>query len=456
MEASGKIRSRAISPLELTRICLERSHRLQPSLNAFITVCDKSALEQARQAEREILRGAWRGPLHGIPVALKDNIDTAGIRTTAASAVFEARVPSADAAVVERLRAAGAVILGKLNMYEFAASPESYWGDVHNPWSADTEAGPSSSGAGAAVASGCCFAALGTDTGGSVRIPASFCGVVGLKPTFGRVSTRGVVTGSTSLEHLGPLCRSIGDARVVLEAIAGYDPASENSLPLPWAKTRGEETQFQSQPTFALVGSSISSGLDPEVELVVAAALASLEAYAARHEKVVEVPRYMDVIQGLVAEDLALHAPLMKTSSRLYQPRLRANLQAALARGADGVGYVNTRRTLWELRQGADNLFPAGVDVLAMPTWKYTPMTLEGRRALRDTAAARYFMHDLWNTQPFNVLGLPALSIQCGFTAAGLPVGLQLVGRWGADLALLDFAEQYERRHRWRARWPAL
>src|SRR5208283_2726193 len=236
VELAPRLRRKEVSPLELTRACLDRIEKQNPTLNAFITVMAESALAEARAAEAEILRGEWRGPLHGIPVALKDLIDTAGTRTTAASAVFEHRVPIEDAEVVRRLRQAGAVILGKNNLHEFAyggSSLVSFFGDVHNPWDNAHIAGGSSGGSAAAVAAGLCYAAIGTDTAGSIREPAALCGCVGIKPTYGRVSARGVIPLSWSLDHVGPLAATVADAAVVLQAIAGYDPLDLRSADVP-------------------------------------------------------------------------------------------------------------------------------------------------------------------------------------------------------------------------------
>src|SRR5579863_9177178 len=235
-ELAPRLRRKEISPVEATRACLDRIEKLDPALNAFITVTAESALAEARQAESEILRGEWRGPLHGIPLALKDLIDTAGTRTTAASALFERRVPAEDAEVVTRLRRAGAVILGKNNLHEFAyggSSLVSFFGDVHNPRNAKHVAGGSSGGSAAAVAAGLCYAAIGTDTASSIREPAALCGCVGIKPTYGRVSARGVIPLSWSLDHVGPLTSSVTDAALVLQAIAGYDASDICSADVP-------------------------------------------------------------------------------------------------------------------------------------------------------------------------------------------------------------------------------
>src|ERR1700719_3385437 len=232
-ELGPLLRRREVSPVELTRACLDRIEKHNPVLNAFITVTAESALEEARAAEMEISHGQWRGPLHGIPIALKDLIDTAGTRTTAASAVFEHRVPTDDAEVVRRLRQAGAVILGKNNLHEFAyggSTLVSFFGDVHNPRSVGHIAGGSSGGSAASVAAGLCYAAIGTDTAGSIREPAALCGCVGIKATYGRVSARGVIPLSWSLDHVGPLAATVSDAAIVLQAIAGYDSADITSV----------------------------------------------------------------------------------------------------------------------------------------------------------------------------------------------------------------------------------
>src|SRR5580704_1049511 len=236
VETSELLRKGKLSPVELTKKCLAQIEKLNPTLNAFITVTAELALTQARAAEAAILRGRWRGPLHGIPLAVKDLIDTAGIRTTAASAVFKDRVPAEDADVVRRLKNAGAVLLGKQNLHECAyggSSMISYYGEVHNPWDPARIAGGSSGGSAAAVAAGLGFGAIGTDTAGSVREPAAQCGLVGIKPTFGRVSTRGVIPLSQSLEHVGPLARTVSDVAVLLQAIAGFDSGDKNSVEAP-------------------------------------------------------------------------------------------------------------------------------------------------------------------------------------------------------------------------------
>src|ERR1700675_3407776 len=235
-ELSRKIRDREISPVELTHHCLVLIEKLNPALNAYITVTAESALDRARFAEREIFSGDYRGPVHGIPIGLKDIIDTAGVRTTAASALFKDRIPTEDAEVVRRLRAAGAIIVGKQNLHEFAyggSSMISFFGEVHNPWDISRITGGSSGGSAASVGAGLGFAAIGTDTAGSIRLPAAYCGVVGLKPTYGRVSARGVIPLSWSLDHVGPIAKSVYDAAIILQVLAGYDADDPASIDTP-------------------------------------------------------------------------------------------------------------------------------------------------------------------------------------------------------------------------------
>ncbi|MGH9896784.1 MAG: amidase, partial [bacterium] len=223
-------------PVELTQACLSRIEALNPILNAYVTITADDALTRARELEAERQRGQWRGPLHGIPIALKDLIDTAGVKTTAASAVFADRVPSDDASVVQRLKEAGAVILGKLNLHEFAmgvTSVQSHFGAVHNPWRRDRVAGGSSGGSAAAVAAELCYGALGSDTGGSIRLPAAYCGIIGLNPSYGRVSMHGVIPLSWSLDRVGPMCHTVADTALLLQSIAGYDPNDSASIDAP-------------------------------------------------------------------------------------------------------------------------------------------------------------------------------------------------------------------------------
>src|SRR5215471_19328232 len=267
-EASKLIRSKRVSPIELTQACLARIERLNPKLNAFITVTGDSAVAEARAAETEIQRGHWRGPLHGIPIALKDLFDTAGVRTTAASGLFKDRIPAQDAEVVRRLKASGAVLLGKLNMHEFAyggSSVISYFGPVRNPWSLDHIAGGSSAGSAAAMAADLCYGAMGSDTGGSIRQPSAYCGTVGIKPTYGRVSTRGVIPLSWLYDHVGPMTRKVAEAALMLQVLAGYDPDDITSADVPvpdYTAALKEKTPLR----VGIPRAYFYEKLDPEIE----------------------------------------------------------------------------------------------------------------------------------------------------------------------------------------------
>jgi aspartyl-tRNA(Asn)/glutamyl-tRNA(Gln) amidotransferase subunit A len=278
-QAADLVRRKAASPVELVAACLKRIDQLNPKLNAFITVSAEPALAAARELESEAHRGKFRGPLHGVPVALKDNIDTAGIRTTGASELFKDRVPTEDAEVVRRLKNAGAIILGKLNMHEFAlggTSAVTYFGPVHNPWALDHHPGGSSGGNAAAIAADLCFGSLGTDTGGSIRIPASYCGLVGLKPTNGLVSNRGVIPNSWTFDTVGPLCKTVQDAALLLAVTAGYDagdPTSANAPVSDYARAIGMRTAklrlgIPRTPYFDNLDSEIAKAIQAAVEVL--------------------------------------------------------------------------------------------------------------------------------------------------------------------------------------------
>ena len=441
VELSLRLRRKEISPAELTRACLDRIEKLNPTLNAFITVTDESALAEARAAEIEIARGEWRGPLHGIPIAIKDLIDTAGTGTTAASAVFERRVPTEDAEVVKRLRRAGAVILGKNNLHEFAyggSSLVSFFGDVHNPLNTAHIAGGSSGGSAAAVAAGLCYAAIGTDTAGSIREPAALCGCVGIKPTYGRVSARGVIPLAWSLDHVGPLAATVGDAAAVLQAIAGYDPLDVGSADVPASDYVSALREGTKTLRVGIPRAHFYDDLDDEIRAAMEKALAVIATLVGEvREMQIEVSSDRTV---QAAESFAYHADNVARVPELYQPetlrRIRSGEKISAAE------YILRRRELDLERRRARNIF-AKVDVLVTPT---TPIAAPAIADLKkDPAALRPAeLILLRNTRPFNVCGLPAISVPCGFTKSGLPIGLQIAGpHWREDL-VLRLAHAYE------------
>ena len=347
-EASDLLRRKQISPVELTTSCLARIEQLNPTINAFITVMHDSALDQAREAEEEILAGNWRGPLHGIPIGLKDLIDTAGVKTTCASALFAERVPTEDAEIVRRLKNAGAVLIGKQNMQEFAwggTSTSSYFGPVHNPWDVDRIAGGSSGGSAAAVATGMCFGAIGTDTGGSVREPAAFCGIVGLKPTYGRVSTRGVFPLSPSLDHVGPLCRNVVDTALMLEAIAGYDKLDPTSVDLP-VDSYANALNMKTKPRIGIVRRPFFDDLDPDIEHAMDEALKQLGNLSSDVIEI-DLPPTPAAVQA--PEVYAVHSKYFATSPELYGRWMQERLEQAAA--IDTVAYVEARQELDRVRR---------------------------------------------------------------------------------------------------------
>jgi aspartyl-tRNA(Asn)/glutamyl-tRNA(Gln) amidotransferase subunit A len=451
-EASGQIRSGKISPVELTRACLDRIERLQPRLNAFITVLADQALAQARELEAEAHAGKWRGPLHGIPIGLKDLIDTAGVKTTCASAVFANRVPAEDAEVVRRLKRAGAVLIGKQNMHEFAyggTSVRSHYGAVHNPWNLDQIAGGSSGGPAAAVAAGLCFGALGSDTAGSVRQPASYCGLTGLMPTYGRVSTRGVVPLSWSLDHIGPLSRTAADAALLLEAIAGYDPLEPTSVD---QQVESYATLMLAKPRplrLGIVRRFFFEQLDPEVESAVNAAIDVLRKLTA-DVRDVELPP-VPALPILAAEAYAVHEPYITKSPELYEPETRERVKQGAT--VTAMAYIEARRELDRLRRAAGSVF-ATVDVLITPTTPTPPMTIDEATGRQAPALGRDVLAR--NTRWFNVFGLPAVSIPCGFTRSGLPIGLQIAGPRFAEGRVLALAHAYQQATQWHTRRPTL
>jgi aspartyl-tRNA(Asn)/glutamyl-tRNA(Gln) amidotransferase subunit A len=452
--ASELVRARRVSPVELTNACLARIERINPLLNAFITVTAPQALADARAAEADIAKGRRRGALHGIPIALKDLFDTAGVRTTAASAVFADRVPSEDADVVRRLKAAGAVLLGKLNMQEFAygdTSAQSHFGPVRNPWNRELVSGGSSGGSAAAVAAGLCYGALGTDTGGSIRQPAAYCGIVGLKPTFGLVSTRGVVPLSWSLDHVGPMCRTVADTAVLLQMIAGYDPLDSNSLagtPPDYVRAM---RRMVARLRLGIPRLPFYENLDPEIEQAVNEALQVLRRLTASvHD--VELPRYVTIpVAG--TEAYAFHAPYFTKTPELYQPLTRRRLQAGST--VTAAAYVEGRRELDRLRRAVGEVFST-VDLLVTPTTPISPITIQEGVNDPGTPPAGGVPLSLRNTQPFDIYGLPSISVPCGFTRSGVPIGLEISGPHLGEPVVLALAHAYEQATDWHRRSPSL
>jgi len=452
-DAAKLIRSGALSPVELTRAYLERIDRIDGQVNAFITVTEDRALQQARESQAELARGVWRGPLHGIPIALKDNMDTAGILTTAASELFSERVPSEDAEVYRRLKDAGAVLLGKLNMHEFAyggSSAITHYGPVHNPWNLDHIPGGSSGGSAAAVAARLCCAALGTDTLASIRLPAAFCGTVGLKATHGLASIRGIIPISESLDHVGPLSRTVADSALVLQAIAGYDPRDVVSI-------RSE------LPTYADALYRVTSGLrlgiarepyydrlDPDIEAATNRALIVLSELTANMRDVtLPAPPNFAVI---LAEAYAYHEEYLNVAENRerYDP---VTLERILAAGEFAMTeYVEARRELALVRHAIADVF-ADVDLLVTPTCPVLASTIADAEIPATASGAESTVR---NTFPFNLYGIPTITVPCGFSRTGLPIGLQISGPHLGELSMLALAHAYEQATSWHLERPGL
>jgi len=458
IEQAGRLlRRKEISPVELTELCLARIERSNPHLNAFLTVLSDPARRQARAAERELRRRRWRGPLHGIPVALKDNFWTRGVRTTAGSKILAGFVPDRDSRVAHRLARAGAIVLGKTNMHEFAygiTSENPHYGPVHNPWAHDRISGGSSGGSAVSVASAMTFASVGTDTGGSIRIPAALCGIVGLKPTFGLVSVEGVVPLAPSFDHAGPLARTVGDVCIMLEAIAEGNRGR--------AKRPHHRTLHRRRPRRFRVGwpqHYFFERLDPEVRQLVEAAVKQLASLGARVEEVslALLARSVDHATTLiVAEASYYHESQGYYPARAaeYGEDVRGHLQWGHELRA--VDYLRSLAGRREVEEDFNRAFEQ-VDVIVAPTSPIpappigaTEIRVAGER--ETTVRAEL----LRMTRPANLTGLPAISVPCGFTRDGLPVGLQLIGPRWSEARLLAIALAYEEATDWHKQHPIL
>jgi aspartyl-tRNA(Asn)/glutamyl-tRNA(Gln) amidotransferase subunit A len=446
-EAADLVRKKKVSPVELTKACLARIGRANPTLNCFITITADSALQQARDAETEIMRGNWRGPLHGIPIALKDLFDTAGVRTTAGSGVFRDRIPTEDAEVVRRLKSAGAVLLGKTNMQEFAfggTSLISYFGAVRNPWELNYIAGGSSGGSAAAVAAELCYGALGSDTAGSVRLPASHCGIAGLKPTYGLVSIRGVVPLSWSLDHVGPLARTVADTALLLQAIAGYDEQDTTSAKMTVPDYSEGIGAKVSSLRIGVPHEFFFADLDQEIDAAMKEALSVLQKLTAGFHDVALPANNMEKLRDTVraAEAYAYHREYVAKTPELYQPLILKRIQAGA--NVTTPAYIQGRRDVAEVRRKAEKWID-GVDVLVTPTLPITTAAVSDPHADDILPAVR-------NTSPFDVNGWPAISVPCGFTSKGLPMGLQIIGPNGGESVIFQLAHAYEQATEWHKR----
>lgn len=469
-EASAAIQGRTATSTDLVKALLDRINALDPLVNSYITVMGAEALAQAAALDGELRAGRSRGPLHGVPIALKDNIDTAGVRTTAASPMFKNRVPSEDAEIVRRLKAAGAVIIGKLNLHEFAigcTGDISYFGPVRNPWALDHVTGGSSSGSGGAVAARLAYGTLGTDTGGSIRVPAAWCGIVGLKPTAGLVSIRGIIPLSANLDHCGPMARTVEDVALMLGPMAGYDEDdifSVESKPLDYlAAMRQPVSGFRlSAPA------SYYDHIDSEIEPVIMAALDQLARLTAG---IASRAPLWDGPTGRAPGDVDFyHQDLIKKYGLDYMAPNKARM-ARLAEpddhGPSGADNARAQQLLKTTRRKIDRVFK-DFDLVVAPTTRMAApmindslalgMALAKAKGLEETKVYDFFAADAgcMNTRDFNDFGIPVISIPCGFTAKGLPVGIMIAGPHFAEGKVLALAHAYQQATPWRSRTPNL
>lgn len=456
-EAAARIQTRDLSPVELTEAYLARIDRLNPLLNAYVTVTAERARADARAAEQEIAAGTYRGPLHGVPIALKDLVDTAGIETAGGAKVLRGRVPATDAAVAARLREAGSVLLGKTNTHELAfgaTTNNPHYGPTRNPWNTDRVPGGSSGGSGAAIAASIAAGAIGTDTGGSIRIPAAACGCVGLKPTYGRVSKRGILPMSWLVDHPGPIVHTVEDAAIMLQAIAGYDPGDFATVPMPVPDYRAaleggvRGLRIGVPPSFFTL-------LDPEVRAAVEAAAAW---FAGQGAEMVELDlptdreRFGLAFSVVVAESKEAVIREWETRPDDFGKDLQAIYSQPLP---DGVAFAHGLRTMKEIAE-AYRVAAETVDLILTPTLPLTAppigqetVTIGGVQIGATNALASL-------TGWFNVARLPAISLPCGFSADGLPIGLSLAGKPFDEATVLRGAWAYEQGTDWHKRRPPL
>ena len=452
-ELATQLRAGKLSSVEVTRCILDRVHRMNPRLHAYLTVLDESALRSATQADEEIRAGRWRGPLHGVPIAVKDLCRTKGVLTTCASRVLRDWRPDSSATVVERLEAAGAVLVGKLNLTEFAV----FWYHPEmpvplNPWDAALWPGASSSGSGVATSAALCFASIGTDTGGSIRFPSAACGIVGLKPTWGRVSRHGVFPLAESLDHIGPMTRSVADAALVLGIIAGRDAADETSLSAPVEDYAAALDRGVKGIRIGVDEKYIAAEASPEMATAVLDAVRILERLGGRVAKVA-LPDVAPAIAALTtictAGAAAAHELTYPAKSSEYGPGFRSFLEmGATVRGQD---YAKAQI----VREGFANRFQElfdQVDVVACPSMSVASLPATGMPPdARASTGSNSLLHF---TAPFNLSRNPTLSQPCGQSPAGPPPSLQLIGRHLGEATLIQTGAAYERATEWHKQRP--
>jgi aspartyl-tRNA(Asn)/glutamyl-tRNA(Gln) amidotransferase subunit A len=462
-ELRALLAKRTISPVELTEMYLRRIETKNPALNAFITVTAEPALAAARRAERELLRrGSQRkhSPLLGIPITLKDNLWTRGIRSTAGSKILRDFVPPEDSTVARKLIRAGAILLGKTNLNEFAygiTGGNAHYGPVRNPWALDRMSGGSSAGSAAAIAAGLCTASAGTDTGGSIRVPSCFCGTVGLKPTFGRVSVFGAMPLSPSLDHVGPMTRSVRDSAILLGVMAGRDSLDPTSSPKPVEDYRGALRKPLRKFRLGRPREHYWKKLDAEVRRAVEAALRDMENRGAIVNEV-SLPHLIASLDA--ATEISLAEALHVHEAAGYFPSRSADYGEEVRQRIESGSNVPAHRYLggFDVRKRLLAEFDAAfesVDAVVAPTLPVPAPRIDAESVRIDGEQVGARPAIVGHSRPANFTGLPAISIPCGFTREGLPVGLQLVGRAFDETTLLRIAYSYERETDWGTRHPS-
>jgi aspartyl-tRNA(Asn)/glutamyl-tRNA(Gln) amidotransferase subunit A len=465
-EASAQIASGTVSSVELTTACLDRIRIYNPKLETFITVLSEQAMAQAKLLDQERRSGKLRSPLHGIPIAIKDNMDLGGARTTGGSAVLDDHVPTQSAEVVRRLVNAGAVLIGKTNMSEFAFGV-SYFGSVRNPWALDRDTGGSSSGSAAAVAAELCYGALGTDTGCSVRMPAAWCGVLGFKATYGLVPLRGILPDVPTYAHCGPLARTSEDIALLLTQIAGYDRLDTTSVD----HAREDYVAAMKQPVnglhIGIARAPFFDHLDPCIAEATDEAIRVIAALVASTKEVI-LPSIKDRNLDTNAEMYVYHQELFRHYSDQYMLATREGVEAIRtglnapsgACSDEMVDYIRARDNLDLLRRTIDDTF-SDIDLVVLPTMRHIPRTLDESNRLAESLAPHNPEGDMLrdcteNNVAFNAYGIPAITIPCGFTKEGLPIGLMIAGPNFSEARILALAHAYEKNTSWHKRKPPL
>ena len=453
-EIAALIEARELSPTEATRASLERIDALDGRLKSYATVMADHAIEAARRAESEIAAGEYRGPLHGVPIAVKDLCFTDGVRTMGGSKVYADHVPGFDSTVVARLESAGAVLLGKLNLTEGAMG--GYNPELQiplNPWNEDRWAGSSSSGSGSATAAGLCFGSLGSDTGGSIRFPAAACGIVGLKPTWGRVSRYGVLALAESLDHVGPMTRSSADAAIMLQAIAGYDANDPTSLSAPVPDMLAGIEDGVAGVRIGLDERHVSDGVNPELTRAVLDGVKALEGLGAEIVEIdmPDVDRYLPAWPVLCsAEAVAAHRENYPSRRDDYGPWFRGWLDMGAGKSAADYAEANNMRAECNglVREAFKDIDAMACPSTIGPAYPVTPEALYGPMdSRRGTAFQRY-------TVPYDFNGAPTLSVPCGLSSDGLPLSLQFVGKRLSEALLCRIGHAYERATEWHSLHP--